>query len=44
LNWYWNPQVKWALNYIHQMSDITVNGQGYTPSADIVGMSCRINF
>ena len=44
LNWYWNPQVKWAFNYIHQMSDISFGGRDYTPSADTVGMSCRINF
>ena len=44
LNWYWNPQVKWAFNYIHQMSDVTTNNIDRTPSADIVGMSCRINF
>ncbi len=50
LNWYWNPQLKWCLNYIHQISDISVgstasgNLKTYKPQTDIVALSCRFNF
>lgn len=49
LNWYWNPQVKWCLNYIHQMSDvdrIAVDNarRSLSPTSDILGLSCRIAF
>ena len=44
LNWYWNPQLKWALNYVHQMASITSGGQGYTPNMDIVALSCRFHW
>ncbi len=44
LNWYWNPQVKWALNYIHQMADVTDGGGLHKTEADIVGMSCRFHW
>jgi len=44
LNWYWNPNVKWALNYIHDMSKARDRGISYSPSGDYIGMSCRVAF
>ena len=44
LNWYWNPQLKWALNYVHQMADITTSTGNHKPNADIVGLSCRYHW
>ena len=44
LNWYWNPQLKWALNYVHQMANTTFKGQGYKPSMDIIALSCRLHW
>jgi len=44
LNWYWNPQLKWALNYVHQMAEVTSGTHGYKPSMDIVAMSCRFHW
>jgi phosphate-selective porin OprO/OprP len=41
VNWYWNPHVKWMLNYIHNW-----NGYAANPTAenDILGVSCRFDF
>ncbi|MCL2119864.1 MAG: OprO/OprP family phosphate-selective porin [Planctomycetaceae bacterium] len=44
LNWYWNPQVKWAVNYIHDMTDARYVGKSFHPTGDYLGMSCRIAF
>lgn len=50
LNWYWNSQVKWSLNYIHQYSDLknrTNNGadiKTLKAHTDILGVSCRVAF
>ena len=44
LNWYWNPHVKWAVNYIHDMTDTRYAGNSYTPNGDYLGMSCRFAF
>ena len=45
LNWYWNPQLKWALNYVHQTLDITdVGGQKCKPNTDALGLSCRFHW
>ncbi len=48
LNWYWNPQLKWCLNYIHQISDIKYYAAGdidtLKPQGDYLGISCRFNF
>ena len=44
LNWYWNPQLKWTLNYIHQMADITSGVDSYKPSVDVVALSCRFHW
>ena len=44
LNWYWNPNVKWALNYIHDMSNARDRGIHDYPSGDYIGMSCRVAF
>ncbi|MCL2305240.1 MAG: porin [Planctomycetaceae bacterium] len=40
LNWYWNPQLKWALNYVHFMADNNVS----KPSVDAIGLSCRLHW
>ena len=42
LNWYWNPQLKWALNYIHQ--EVVLNGANANRNADILAMSCRFHW
>ena len=45
LNWYWNPQVKWAFSYVHQTADLTNSaGVSRKPNMDIVGLSCRIHW
>lgn len=45
LNWYWNSQVKWCFNYIHQMSDVTRSNRNFgSASSDIIGVSCRVSF
>ena len=48
LNWYWNTQTRWSLNYIRQMSDVRVvtpaGTQHYKPATDILGLSCRFFF
>ena len=44
LNWYWNPNVKWAVNYIHDMTDTKYANVNYSPTGDYLGMSCRIAF
>lgn len=44
LNWYWNQHVKWAVNYVHDINDITVTNADYSPTGDYLGMSCRVAF
>ena len=44
LNWYWNPQVKWAVNYIHDLTDVDYAHNDYRPTGDYFGMSCRVAF
>ena len=44
LNWYWNSNLKWCLNYVHQFSNITYQGDRYDPTSDYLGLSCRIHF
>jgi len=44
LNWYWNPNVKWAVNYVHDMTDVKYANVDYSPTGDYLGMSCRIAF
>ncbi|MGL6225979.1 MAG: porin [Thermoguttaceae bacterium] len=44
LNWYWNSQTRWSLNYIRQMSDVRSNTSDFSPTTDILGLSCRFFF
>ena len=44
LNWYWNPQLKWALNYVHQVVDITTTDGKARPNTDVLGVSCRFHW
>jgi len=44
LNWYWNPNVKWAVNYFHDMTKARYDGDYYDPRGDYLGMSCRVSF
>lgn len=44
LNWYWNSQTRWSLNYIRQMSDVRSNARNFSPTTDILGLSCRFYF
>ena len=44
LNWYWNPSVKWCVNYFHDMTDARYARNSYYPRGDYLGMSCRIAF
>lgn len=41
LNWYWNSQVRWSMNYIHQTTDFSGTGKG---KADLLGLTCRVSF
>jgi phosphate-selective porin OprO/OprP len=41
LNWYWNPNTRWMLNYIHAFGDRADVGQNDT---DILGVSLRFDF
>ena len=44
LNWYWNSNLKWCVNYVHQFSNVDYRGTGYDPTSDYLGLSCRIHF
>ena len=47
LNWYWNPSVKWAVNYFHDMTKASYRGNrgsDFYPSGDYLGLSCRVAF
>ena len=44
LNWYWNSNVKWAVNYFHDMSKVRQTTNDYYPTGDFLGMSCRVAF
>jgi phosphate-selective porin len=44
LNWYWNQHVKWAVNYVHDMTKLRYADLGTSDnlSGDYLGMSCRV--
>jgi phosphate-selective porin len=44
LNWYWNPHVKWAVNYVHDMTRARQGANDFYPSGDYLGLSCRVAF
>ena len=46
LNWYWNPQLRWALNSVCRRSHLTAYDGTTTnkPNMDIVGLSCRFHW
>ena len=44
LNWYWNQHVKWAVDYVHDMTDAEYANVDYSPTGDYLGMSCRVAF
>ncbi|HBT76804.1 MAG TPA: hypothetical protein DEB39_07725, partial [Planctomycetaceae bacterium] len=42
LNWFWNPNVRWILEYVHSTRDIA--GHADTLDCDIVAASFRLHF
>lgn len=44
LNWYWNPNLRWTMNYIHQMGDVKYAGNSLDTSSDILAFGCNVHF
>lgn len=45
VNWYWNPNVRWMVNWIHTWNDYDVAAGGYTDGqADILAVRGQLDF
>ena len=45
VNWYWNPNVRWMMHWIHTWNTYDQPVQGYTDGqADILAVRGQLNF